>query len=102
VRRGDRIGRVRWRLWKMLVDAGFPIPGPEYLWMQEGSCRQSDGARWGCSMPNHQSLYSWDKMTDCVRHGFASDPPDHVGSIQIHANEPTTLLNNSPNPSNPH
>jgi hypothetical protein len=102
MRRRDRIGRVRWRLWEMLMDAGFPIPGPECLWMQEGAYRSWHwdlarwGARWivpGCSAkstPLPQSLYSWDRMTDCVRFGFTVNDDaktNTAGGIEINAKD---------------
>lgn len=81
-----RVGRVRKKLSAMLAEHGLLIK-PEHLDSQEGPLYRNPGndlARWfGCASW-HESLreergwschlYSWDTMTDCVRHGFTLRP----------------------------
>jgi hypothetical protein len=97
-RRRDNIGRVRWKLWELLRDAGFSIPGPECLWMQEGFYRSNyhDLARWGAdwtglSMDKSatvlHSLFSWDTMTDCVRLGIEVSKDKTPHCWEIHRKE---------------
>lgn len=96
-RRCNQIGRVRIRLWELLQEAGFSIPGPEDFWMQEGAYRgmRMDLARWGADWKGltldkshvaHHTIFSWDTMTECVKLGivFSDDGP---GRYEIYRNE---------------
>lgn len=63
----------------MLESVGILVK-PHELWIQEGGYRNWhwDLARWGGNGVRKDSgfkvvIYSWDKMTDCVRHGFNVD-----------------------------
>ena len=86
--RREHIGRVRWKLFNMLQEAGFSINSPDELWMQEGAYRNRfwDLARWGADWKNdegiHYIIYSWDTMTDCVRFGFTFVEETHNQNIQ--------------------
>jgi hypothetical protein len=86
-----KVGRTRLRMMAMLAEHGIKV---DDLWLQEGGYRHHhwDLARWGGSgtwtgnpknlkplycekqpepPPGLQvTVYSWDKMTECVRNGF--------------------------------
>jgi hypothetical protein len=89
--RRHTIGRVRWKLFHRLREAGLSLPSPDCLWMQEGFYRHNvhDLARWGADWRDgghFYCIYSWDTMTDCVRYGItASDEGDMPGRYEISA-----------------
>ncbi|MEP3481645.1 MAG: hypothetical protein ABJZ55_20550 [Fuerstiella sp.] len=97
--RSENIGRVRWKLFEMLGEAGFDIATPEQLWMQEGFYRRHghDLARWGVDFTGvssvggqlykgHHTLFSWDTMTSCCRYGFTAIKQDML-RWEISSNE---------------
>lgn len=90
------IGRTRWKLWEMLVKAGFTIPAADCLWMQEGAYRSRywDLARWGCQWKDdkgYYTIYSWDTMTECVKYGieFTTYP---LGESEISSKKPPVAV----------
>ncbi len=72
------IGRIKWKLFDLLQDAGLDIITPENFWMQQGGFRHHHWglACWGADWrddKNHilGSCHSWSTMTECVRYGIA-------------------------------
>ena len=91
-------GRTRMTLAGLLASQGVTADAVD-LWGQEGTNRRVDGARWGCyaakwaigadptgrPWPRPFNLFSWDTMTDCVKHGIVIGHPGQDGSVEVHS-----------------
>lgn len=81
-------GRVRKRIAELLQAQGFDVEA-EDLDTQEGAYRGPhwDLARWFANCEKDGKpvyIYSWDTMTDCVRHGLEVGAFEHPNSYEIH------------------
>jgi hypothetical protein len=86
------VGRIRKKLSAMLAEQGLLID-PGLIDSQEGPLHRNPGndlARWFCLAMWREDLvperghlcchlYSWDRMTDCVRYGFVIRPDSQEG-----------------------
>jgi hypothetical protein len=66
-----RIGRTRIKLAELLTKAINSQIDPEDIWIQYPNKIFSNGARWGVMRPHNDNLYSFDKMSDCIKFGFS-------------------------------
>lgn len=89
----DNVGKTRLKLLKLLQDSGLTINDPHCFWIQQGAYRSRywDLARWGAdwSLPGSDLIYtifSWDTMTDCARHGIIVEKDGNLG-WEVHAKE---------------
>lgn len=90
-----RVGKVRRKLSAMLAAHGLLIE-PQFLDVQDGALCRAPGndlarwfglAHWRADLRGERGLIcylsSWDKMTDCVRHGFELLPDRLEGWRQV-------------------
>ncbi len=84
------VGRIKTKLVTLLGKQGIFI-SPESLWTQQGSHRHCDGTRWGANdalfNERHVRIYSWDTMTNCIKHGIIVGKQNDIDGIEIHSNE---------------
>jgi hypothetical protein len=98
-----KIGRVREKIAAMMTKLGIPIQ-PHQIWIQEGAYRSVywDLARWGFHtrwtkgttvdkmdpkrpyITQPATVYSWDRMADCLKYGFNLVPDDRDGWGFVH------------------
>jgi hypothetical protein len=106
-----KIGRIRENIAYMMTKLGLPIQ-PHKIWIQEGAYRSVhwDLARWGFHtrwtkgttvdkmdskrpcITQPVTIYSWDKMSNCLKYGFELSPCPRDGwsFVEVSAKYPFT------------